>query len=93
MPTPPTHIDGAQVLEWAWSDRPFGQVQSREDGHAVPIHGLAICSYGSPDEVYRFSCGPDWACEQDEVYLTVAQAKSDLPRQYRDVDAFWQTAT
>lgn len=50
MNKPPSKIDDATVLFWAWSGEiPFGLVSG------VEIYGLAICQYRKKDEVYRFS--------------------------------------
>lgn len=89
---PPTHIDGATVLEWAWSESPFGTVPFVDGSGAVSIHGLAICRYGDAGGVYRFSCNRDWETEQDGLYSSVAEAKSSLPTQYREVAADWHLA-
>lgn len=87
---PPTEIDGAQVLEWAWSELPFGEVSDTEGGNAIPIHGLAVCQYEGDSEVYRFSCDLHWETVQDEMYESVEQAKAELPDQYRQVSAIWR---
>jgi len=89
---PPEYIDGARVVEWAWSDVPFGEVQYTDGGVAAAIHGLAICRYEGSTEVYRFSCSAQWKCEQDQPYESVELAKSQLPKQYRRVEAAWQSA-
>lgn len=81
---PPTHIDGARVLQWAWSEIAFGMVGK------TAIHGLALCRYDGAQEIYRFSCNRHWNCEQDAPYGSVHEAKSELPVQYRRVDAVWQ---
>jgi hypothetical protein len=90
--TPPPHIDGARVLEWAWSDTPFGVLRAAGGGEAVAIHGLALCRYDGAGGVYRFSCNARWACEQDAVYASLAEAKQDVPAQYRRVEPAWQRA-
>ena len=83
MTAPPKQIDGANVIEWAWSDAPFGEVGG------VLIHGLAICHYGDSHEIYRFSCDAHWGTQQDGLYGSINEAKSDLPRQYRNAEAIW----
>lgn len=91
--TPPSHIDGARVLAWAWSDLPFGHVASDAGAAPVAIHGLALCQYpGAPGEagIYRFSCDAQWDSVQDELYASVAEARQQLPEQYRAVAATWQ---
>ena len=80
---PPDRIDGADLLEWAWSDKPFGEVSG------IKIHGLAICRYAGASEVYRFSCDAQWNTQQDEVYGSAIEAKHELPDQYRNSKANW----
>ena len=86
---PPTHIDGALVLEWAWSDAPFGEVRFSDGTIAAVIHGLALCQYEGSPIIYRFSCNAAWETEQDSDYASVTEAKDRLPDQYRRVPATW----
>lgn len=88
---PPKKIDGANVLEWAWSgDIPFGVIHYSE-GNLPPIEifGLAICQYVKSNDIYRFSCNKNWETEQDGVYSSVEAAKEHLPSQYKNVPANW----
>lgn len=87
--TPPTHVDGARVLTWAWSDLPFGHVASEDGAAPVAIHGLALCQYAGENSVYRFSCDAQWDCVQDERYASMDEARAQLPAQYRAVAASW----
>lgn len=87
---PPSHIDGALVLEWAWSETPFGQVPVEDGGVAATIHGLALCQYPDSQTIYRFSCNANWEPEQDMDYLSVAEAKALLPEQYQHSPVHWQ---
>lgn len=80
---PPNQLDGANVLEWAWSASGFGIVS----GEAV--HGLAICRYSSEDCFYRFACNSDWQVIQDQVYPSALAAKHELPDQYQAEDPVW----
>lgn len=83
---PPNEIDGARVIEWAWSgDGPFGEVPGADDSE---IYGLAIATYDDI-EFYRFSCDKNWNTVQDALYDSVAAAKDQLPDQYRNVVAEW----
>ena len=83
---PPTEIDGARVIEWAWSgDQPFGAVPGAD---STQIFGLAIATYDDR-EFYRFSCDRDWETQQDGLYVSVDEAKHLLPNQYRLVEANW----
>jgi hypothetical protein len=85
---PPTEIDGARVVEWAWSgDIPFGEVPGTE---SLEIFGLAITTYDDR-EFYRFSCDLHWETQQDELYDSIDEAKRQLPTQYRNVEARWIT--
>jgi hypothetical protein len=89
---PPSHIDGALVLEWAWSDRPFGHVSFDDGSVAATIHGLAICQYPDSRVVYRFSCNANWETEQDMDYSSSAAAKASLPEQYQQSPVTWKKA-
>ena len=84
---PPPIIDGATVVEWAWSgDLPFGEVPGSDSPW---IHGLAIATYDGKG-FYRFSCDRHWEVQQDDVYESLEEAKQHLPQQYRNVDACWR---
>ena len=89
---PPSHIDGALVLEWAWSDIPFGHVPFSDGSVAATIRGLALCQYRDSQKVYRFSCNANWETEQDMDYASVIEAKNSLPEQYQGAPVFWQKA-
>lgn len=80
---PPDQIDGANVVEWAWSDSPFGEVGG------IQIHGLAICRYADALEIYRFSCDAKWGPQQDQLYDSITEAKQELPIQYQNAKAVW----
>jgi hypothetical protein len=86
---PPPYIDGALVLEWAWSDVPFGEVLFADRTVAATIHGLALCQYEGSKTIYRFSCNASWETEQDSEYASIEDAKAQLPRQYQQVSAHW----
>jgi hypothetical protein len=91
MSKPPKEIDGAKVLEWAWSgNKPFGFVWYESGDVAAEIYGLAICSYSDSNKVYRFSCDSVWEIEQDSDYESIADAKDNLPIQYQEVEVNWQ---
>ena len=86
MHEPPTEIDGARVIEWAWSgDQPFGEVLGAD---SPKIFGLAITTYDDR-KFYRLSCDQEWESQQDEVYDSIDEAKRQLPNQYRSVEAQW----
>jgi hypothetical protein len=85
---PPATIDGARVLEWAWSgEKPFGHVIGGDTAEA--IFGLAIATYDKTNTVYRFSCDARWDTVQDGLYSSVDEAKRQLPPQYQNVHVLW----
>ncbi|MGH1378957.1 MAG: hypothetical protein ACRBB3_09065 [Alphaproteobacteria bacterium] len=88
---PPNQIDGAEVLEWAWSgDTPFGVIMYDESNDiATEIFGIAICKYPSSNVIYRFSCDKDWETQQDTDYSSTEEAKGQLPEQYQGVSITW----
>lgn len=86
---PPDELDGAKVLEWAWSEVPFGVIRNTDGVLACQVHGLAICQYPKDDKVYRFSCDDKWEVQQDMDYDSFEEAKALLPAQYRQVDMVW----
>ena len=89
--TPPSHLDGARVLAWAWSDVPFGHVAAEDGAAPIAIHGLAVCRYGDEAQVYRFSCDTHWETVQDEVYASEDGAREQLPAQNRAMASVWNT--
>jgi hypothetical protein len=89
---PPQELDGAKVIMWAWSGhKPFGFVGNDDDPERDIIYGLAICSYGENKGIYRFSCDRNWEVVMDGYYDTIEQALDQLPDQYKNVEAIWQT--
>jgi hypothetical protein len=80
---PPDELDAANVLEWAWSAIGFGSVSGE------PVHGLAICRYGTDDCFYRFACNSDWQVIQDQLYPSTLAAKNQLPQQYQSEAPTW----
>ena len=83
---PPIKIDNARVIEWAWSGSlPFGCVPGSD---STDIFGLAIATYDD-SQYYRFSCDQNWNAIEDAIYNSVADAKTQLPQQYRKQDAQW----
>ncbi|WP_020412344.1 hypothetical protein [Microbulbifer variabilis] len=91
MSNPPREIDGARVIEWAWSgSKPFGTVCFPDGKVAAEIFGLALCKYPNSEIIYRFSCDSDWESEQDSEYASIQEAKAHLPSQYQNVVANWQ---
>ncbi len=86
--SPPLEIDGALVLEWAWSGwNPFGSVPGATESD---IFGLAIATYDF-ERYYRFSCDRNWNTIQDAVYESIEEAKRMLPDQYKGVAAVWHS--
>lgn len=89
---PPKTIDGAKVLEWAWSgDFPFGYLpDSHNIESPIEIFGLAICRYPDSAEIYRFSCNKNWETEQDSPFPSIEEARKNVPTQYQLVTAMWE---
>lgn len=90
MNPPPAIIDGAQVIEYAWSDTSFGTVYDTDGNVAHVIHGLAICRYKDSNIIYRFSCDGNWETSQDADYTSIQEAKDQLPMQYRVAPIVWR---
>lgn len=89
---PPQELKGAKVIMWAWSGhKPFGFLGNEDDSERESIYGLALCSYGDNEGIYRFSCDKDWEVVQDSFYDTIEQAFDQLPEQYKNVAPIWQT--
>jgi hypothetical protein len=86
---PPALIDGARVLAWAWSDKPFGFVKEGYGKPGVAIHGLAIVQYHADAKVYRLSCDMHWECVADFDYDSVEQAQMELSQQYGCAEVQW----
>lgn len=84
---PPEEIDGARVIEWAWSgDLPFHEMPG---GQLEQVFGLAIATY---DDIkfYRFSCDGNWQTLQDAVYDSVSEAKMSLPECFGIREEVWE---
>ena len=71
---PPAQLDNADVLEWAWSDVPFGRICDTNGENGIAIHGLAICRYRDGGPFYNFACDHAWEVIGDIDY-TSAQRK------------------
>ena len=90
MSNPPAEIDGAKVLEWAWSgSKSFGPILDQAGSIYCEIFGLAICRYTGSEQIYRFSCNCNWESEQDSMYSTIQEAKINLPTQYQNSEINW----
>jgi hypothetical protein len=88
---PPDDLDGAKVIQWAWSGtEPFGYLPVDNDSR-IEIYGLAVCQYEESPHVYRFSCDENWEVQQDAPYNSIEEALSELPDQYKLVAAKWLT--
>lgn len=86
MREPPPELDGARVIEWAWSgDQPFGEVIGAD---SPQIYGIAIATYNDQN-FYRFSCDQEWETQQDGLFDSIEEAKRQLPNQYRMVEVKW----
>ena len=89
MKLPPATIDDADVLEWAWSNTPFGTVASTDEAVSIAIHGLALCRYPNSATIYRFSCDEHWESVQDADYASLEEARETLPKQYQNAPIIW----
>jgi hypothetical protein len=79
---PPSQIDGADVVLWAWSEpEPFFAMRSSDGAPATPIHGLAICRYAEGGAVCRFSCNNLWETESCRLGRKVDAIDDDSYRQ------------
>lgn len=95
---PPDKLDGATVLQWAWSGAtPFCYMpvvgedfMPMIDEPVLEIYGLAICQYDNHSNVYRFSCDKNWEVQQDSEHISLEDAIEHLPEQYKLVAANWQ---
>lgn len=90
MKNPPSKIDNAAVLYWAWAGKkPFGNLYYSDGSLATQVFGLAICQYENSDIIYRISCDENWESVQDGDYKSIEEAKIYLPDQYRNVPVNW----
>ena len=89
---PPSELDGARVLWWAWSgETPFGELRGGV-GDDRWVHGFAIGVYES-GSVYRFSCNRHWEVVQDMDVgpgESVEDAKHNLPMNYDGANVCWR---
>lgn len=82
---PPDQLDGAEVLEWAWSGvQPYGSLHSTEVG----IHGFALCR-DDTGQLHRFSCDGMWGVQQDAPVGNLSSGRTDLPAQYKTAELEW----
>jgi hypothetical protein len=89
---PPSYLDGARVLKWAWSGQyPFGYLCDKEDRERVEIYGLAICKYDDSNSLYRFSCDKDWEVVNDSPEDSIENAIKNIPDQYKNAERIWRT--
>jgi hypothetical protein len=86
---PPPQLDDADVLEWAWSDVPFGHICDTNGENGIAVHGLAICRYRDGGPFYNFACDHTWEVIGDIDYTSAQEAKECQP--YRDEPARWQS--
>ena len=86
---PPSILDNANVLYWAWSgERPFGVLPDGLGG--IAVYGFAICRYAESGQTYRFTCDQSWNVEQDEPCGPVDDPyRVPLPGQYDTRGIVW----
>lgn len=72
---PPSKLDGAQVLLWAYAPRnPFFVMEYSDGRPYKPIHGFAVCRYQGEEQYYKFSCDAKWNVENDSVHAALEEA-------------------
>ena len=87
---PPEFLDGARVLEWAWSgDQPFGYMNDDTGLPVCAVHGQAICQYDGQHDFYRFTCDKNWDVVNDSPYDSVKEAKDGAEQMYRVSRSHW----
>jgi hypothetical protein len=87
---PPEFLDGARVLEWAWSgDQPFGYMKDDTGQPVFAIHGQAICQYDGQTGFYRFTCDKNWEVVNDSDCDSVEEAKDSAEQMYRVSRSHW----
>ena len=92
MMEPPNYLDGAKVINWAWSGQvPFGITENTDGDEKEEVFGLAVCKYEDSDNFYRFSCDKNWEVVQDSLYNSIEDAIRFLPEQYKNVERNWLT--
>ncbi len=85
---PPQSLDGADVVQWAWSgNQPFFGLPSGMG--ELPIHGIAICRYIDSGKIYRFCCNANWEVVHDSSYPSVEEALAAASRQFDVHDIRW----
>lgn len=83
---PPSALDGARVLWWAWSGaEPFFELRDTDGEVVAHVHGLAVAQYPS-GRVYRFSCDEAWEVVHDMDFAS-ADAALAGPSSHYDVRA------
>lgn len=88
---PPSRLDNAEVVRWAWSaPDPFFVMPCSDGSGGIPIHGLAICQYPQGGAVYRFSCYASWQVQNDAPYGSVADAEVARHGQYDVTRVAWR---
>ncbi|MCU0333353.1 MAG: hypothetical protein MUE91_11985 [Ignavibacteriaceae bacterium] len=85
---PPSQLDSARVLYWAWSgDKPFGNI-SADLSSAIDIFGFAICIMDG--ELYRFSCDRNWKVQNDMDFESIEEAMMASYPQYQNQPIQWK---
>jgi hypothetical protein len=80
---PPSHLDSAKVLYWAWSgDKPFGTMEYVDGRIAAEIFGFAICLLAGT--LFRFSCDRQWEVQNDMDFPSIQEAMDFSYPQYQN---------
>jgi hypothetical protein len=90
---PPEFLDGAKVLEWAWSgSEPFGYMNDTDGIPVYAVYGQAICQYQNHNKFYRFTCDQDWNVVNDFDNDSIEEAKESAAQLYRVPATAWNKA-
>ena len=93
MTTPPTQIDGAEVIAFVILDPEFhkdsGSLRLYADGALqTSFYGLAIATYDLSG-IYLFFSDIDWETENDTFHDSVAEAMETAERKFGVTHSQW----
>ncbi len=75
MSSPPSQLDGADVLCWAASDR-GGFYQLTGSVPPITVAAMAVARYANGGPFYLFKCDSDWEVVQNWDCESVADARA-----------------
>lgn len=89
MTKPPSQLDTAQVLYWAWAgNEPFRRALDKENSSYTTIYGLAICFLDGT--IYSFACDQNWNVIFDSDFSSIQGAMKSAGMQNPDRQILWQ---